>query len=224
MTQPGPIVATGFLVFGLASQASQAAARQSEVPAPEEAAVAFVDVNLIRMDREHVEASRTVLTRGGRITDIGPRSAVAIPDDAFVVQGEGRYLAPGLTDAHVHLEGDGTRFGGRARPDFGDAPLYLAYGVTTVFNLRGTPEHLDWRRRIESGEIVGPTIYTSGRFVNEPRVNGPDEVRREIADQARDGYDIIKYHEIGPGPDRPGTSVGLSLPAYRAMNELACRA
>jgi len=172
------------------------------------------------MDRERVETGRTVLTRGGRVTAIGPRSAVTVPDDAIVVQGEGRYLTPGLTDAHVHLEGDGT-LGGRARPDFGDAPLYLAYGVTTVINLRGTPEHLDWRRRIESGELVGPTIYTSGRFVNEPRVNSPDEVREEITAQARDGYDLVKFHEIGPRVDPPGTSTGLSLPAYLAMNEAA---
>lgn len=216
MTQPGPIIAGGFLVFGLALQASA----QPPAAATDEAAVAFVDVNLIRMDRERVETGRTVLTRGGRITAIGPRSAVTVPDDAIVVQGEGRYLTPGLTDAHVHLEGDGT-LGGRARPDFGDAPLYLAYGVTTVINLRGTPEHLDWRRRIESGELVGPTIYTSGRFVNEPRVNSPDEVREEITAQARDGYDLVKFHEIGPRVDPPGTRTGLSLPAYLAMNEAA---
>ena len=127
--------------------------------------------------------------------------------------------------------GDGTAFGGgAARPDFGDAPLYLAHGdaplylahgVTTVFNLRGTPEQLEWRRRSESGELVGPTIHTSGRFVNEPRVSSPEEVRDEIAARARDDYDLVKYHEILPRADRPGTRVGLSLPAYLAMNETA---
>ena len=217
MTNPGPIIAGGFLVFGLALQAS---AQPSAVATPKASTVAFVDVNLIRMDRERVETGQTVLTRGDRITTIGTRSVVKVPDDAILIQGEGRYLTPGLTDAHVHLEGDGT-LGGRARPAFGDAPLYLAYGVTTVINLRGTPDQLDWRRRIESGELVGPTIYTSGRFVNEPRVNSPDEVREEIIAQARDGYDLVKFHEIGPRVDPPGTSIGLSLPTYVAMNEAA---
>ena len=218
VTRPGPIIVGGLLVFGLALQAS---AQPPAVPTREDATFAFLDVNLIRMDRERVEAGQTVLTRGDRITAIGVRSAVMVPDDAIVIQGEGRYLTPGLTDAHVHLVGDGTRFGGAARPNFGDAPLYLAYGVTTVFNLRGTPEQIDWRRRIESGELVGPTIYTSGRFVNEPRVNSSDEVRDEITAQARDGYDLIKFHEIRPGADRSGTSTGLSLPAYLTMNETA---
>ena len=219
MTRTGPIIVGGLLVFGVVLQAS---AGQPAAAAPEEAAVAFVNVNLIRMDRERVETGRTVLTRGSRIAAIGARSAVTVPDDALVIQGEGRFLTPGLTDTHVHLVGDGTAFGGgAARPDFGDAPLYLAHGVTTVFNLRGTPEQLEWRRRIESGELVGPTIYTSGRFVNEPRVSSPEEVRDEIAAQARDGYDLVKYHEILPRADRPGTRVGLSLPAYVAMNETA---
>lgn len=218
MNRPVPILTVGFLVLGLVPQAS---ARQTSAVTPEDVPVAFLDVNLIRMDRERVETRRTVLTHGDRIIAIGTSSTVTVPDDAIVVQGGGRYLTPGLTDAHVHLEGDGTAFGTAARPDFGDAPLYLAYGITTVFNLRGTPVHLDWRRRINSGELVGPTIYTSGRFVNEPRVNSPDEVRGEIAAQARDGYDLIKYHEIGPRSDGPGTSAGLSLAAYLTMNDAA---
>jgi hypothetical protein len=32
--------------------------------------------------------------------------------------------------------------------------------------------------------------------VNEPRVDTPDEVQREIVAQVRDGYDLIKYHEV----------------------------
>ena len=111
----GPVIVGGFLVFGVVLKAS---AGQPAAAAPEEAAVAFVNVNLIRMDRERIETGRTVLARGGRIAAIGARSAVTVPDDALVIQGEGRFLTPGLTDTHVHLVGDGTAFGGgAARPD-----------------------------------------------------------------------------------------------------------
>src|SRR5215471_16491295 len=70
-------------------------------------AVAIVNVNLIRMDRERVEPGPTVIDSAGH------------------------YLVPGLTDAHVHLPGF---LPGLTREDFGDAPLYLAHGVTTVVN------------------------------------------------------------------------------------------
>jgi hypothetical protein len=98
----------------------------------------------------------------------------------------------------------------------------LAHGVTTVVNLAGAPVHLEWRRRIERGELIGPTIYTSGPFVNEPRVRTAEEVEREVRAQAREGYDLIKYHEIMYQPDpRDNTTTGLSLASYLRMNEVA---
>lgn len=75
---------------------------------------------------------------------------------------------PGLVDSHVHLE---TALA--ARPEFGGGPLFLAYGVTTVFNLRGSPEQLRWRSEIENGKIAGPNLYTEGEFINEPAENTP---------------------------------------------------
>jgi len=104
------------------------------------------------------------------------------------------------------------------RDDFGDAPIYLAYGVTTVVNLGGSPIVLEWRKRVDAGTLLGPTIYTAGPFVNEPRVNTPEEVERDIVAQAQVGYDLIKFHEL---PLR--TTTGLSLPAYRSMVETARR-
>jgi len=89
--------------------------------------------------------------------------------------------------------------------------------VTTVVNLSGSPTVLEWRKRVNAGTLLGPTIYTAGPFVNEPRVNTPDEVERDIVTQAQLGYDLIKFHEL------LGTTTGLSLPAYRRMVETARR-
>jgi imidazolonepropionase-like amidohydrolase len=177
-----------------------------------ESSVAFRNVSVIPMDRERIETGRTVLVRGDRIVAIGAAVDVSIPDDAMVVDGGGRFLLPGLTDAHVHIASTPWA---TAPPDFGVGPLYLASGITTVLNLGGTPTQLEWKRRVEAGELIGPTIYTSGMFINEPRVTTPEDVRREILDQARRGYDLIKFHELD------GTTTGLSLLAYRTMIETA---
>jgi len=165
---------------------------------------AFQNVNLITMERDGVAQRQTVVVERGRITAIGAAADVTVPADAVIVDGTGRYLLPGLTDAHVHLE---SWDGGRA--DFGDAPLYLASGITTVVNLRGTPTFLDWRRRIQSGELTGPTIYTSGEFVIGPwgpelrdasgrlvvgpNVTTPEDAEREVTAQARQRVDLIKF-------------------------------
>ena len=72
--------------------------------------------------------------------------------------------------------------------------LFIANGVTTILNLRGTPEHLELRASVEKGEVFGPTIYTAGSYVNQPFVNTPDEVERAVIEQKRAGYDFIKMH------------------------------
>src|SRR5690606_36397271 len=118
--------------------------------------------------------------------------------------------------------GDGTRVE-TSRTDFGDGPLYLAHGVTSVINMHGLPEHLDWRARVERGDLIGPTIYTAGEFVNEPRVVTPDDVEREIEAQRAAGYDLIKFREVYSRELGSLTITGLSLETYLHMNDVARR-
>ncbi len=200
-------------LVGSATGRSLAAQRASAAKQP----IAFVGVNLVAMESEQVVPDQTVVVRGDRIVALGARALVNVPAGTITIDGSGRYLAPGLTDAHTHLAAQhGVRL------DFGDAPLYLASGVTTVLNLRGNAHILDWRDRVKAGVLLGPTIYTSGEFVNEPRIVTPAEVEREVRDQARQGYDVLKYHEV-LNSDGKGfsTTVGFSLPTYRRMIEVA---
>lgn len=197
-----PVLAV--LVWALpASEAGQA---------PQPTTIAFTNVNVIPLHHEDVKQDRTVLVRGDRIVSVGSGYEVKAPSDAVVIDGAGQYLVPGLTDAHVHISGTPVM---RTRDDFCDGPIYLAYGVTTVLNLDGNPMLLDCRKRVEAGALLGPAIYTAGPFVNEPRVNTPDEVERDIVAQAQLGYDLIKYHELFR------TTTRLSLPPYRRMVETA---
>jgi Amidohydrolase family len=179
---------------------------------------AFVNINLVPMDRDGIVRSQTVIVRGTAISEISPASAITIPACAIVIDGTGRYLTPGLADMHIHLDSLV-----HARPNFGDAPLFLAYGVTTVLNLRGEPEHLAWRQRIRDGELLAPNLYTSGEFINEPRERTPEEVEHEVVTQFRAGYNVIKYHQIVDAEGRYLTTSGLSRAAYMRMNEVARR-
>lgn len=152
-------------------------------------AIAFVHASVVPMNREVVLADHTVLVRGDRIVEVGPARDVAVPGDALVIQCAGKFLVPGLADMHVHLE------------DYEDGlVLFVANGVTTVRNMWGRPEHLDWRRLIEGGEVLGPTIHTTGPITDgEPPlwegsavVTTPDEGEREVLAQVEAGYDALK--------------------------------
>src|SRR5262245_9380910 len=111
---------------------------------------AFVDVNVVPMDHDGILAHQTVVVRHGRISVCDDTRKVLVPEDALRIEGNGRYLVPGLADMHVHLH----------TPE--DALLLLANGVTTIRNMRGMPHHLAWKQKIASGEMLAPRLYTCG--------------------------------------------------------------
>jgi imidazolonepropionase-like amidohydrolase len=118
---------------------------------------AFVHVNVIPMDTERVLNNQTVIVNGDRIIALGPMDEVAVPLGAEIIEGNGAYLMPGLADMHTHLAG-------RDR-DPGHLVLYLAQGTTTVRSLGEVPNTLPWREQVKRGDLIGPTIYSSGQII-----------------------------------------------------------
>jgi hypothetical protein len=67
-------------------------------PPPPLGTVAFVDVNLVPMDRERIVPHQTVVVEGRRISAIGPVT-MQVPTQSLRVEGHGRlYLMPGPSD------------------------------------------------------------------------------------------------------------------------------
>jgi imidazolonepropionase-like amidohydrolase len=175
------------------------------VPAQSTEAV-FVDVALIPLDRDRAVQHQSVRIRNGRIAAIGPVAELPVSDSALRIDGRGKYLMPGLADMHVHL------FNSK------DLLLYLANGVTTIRNLGGygaADSILEIRGQVRAGERLGPTIYTSGNWLDgDPPyrsintvVRTPTEARAEVERQARAGYDFIKvYVTLAPDVYREITS------------------
>ena len=184
---------------------------------PIDSTYAFVNVQLIPMNQAGSIPGQTVLVHNQRIQAIGPKGEVILPPNTIIIDGTGLYLLPGLTDAHVHLD---DKIG--ARPDFGDAPLFLASGITSVLNLRGEPIHLQWKKSITLGKLLAPNLYTSSEFVNEPRIQTIQEAEAEVERHLREGYDLIKFREvIDFETHRQLTTAGMPEAAYLHLNEKA---
>jgi imidazolonepropionase-like amidohydrolase len=144
---------------------------------------AFVHVNVIPMDQEQVLSDQTVVVHQERIQAIGPAASTAVPPAARVIDAKGQFLLPGLADMHVHIY----------FPE--ELTLYVANGVTTVFNLNGQPAHLYWRKQTASGELLGPAIYSVGPTFDRSRT--AEEAVKEVDAQAAAGYDGIKiYNQV----------------------------
>jgi imidazolonepropionase-like amidohydrolase len=156
--------------------------------------VAFTNVNVIPMDKERVLENQTVLVKNGVIAEIGAR--VKIPKDAQIIDGEGKYLIPGLVDMHAHLLSDGDEYPDSIAED--ELKVMVANGVTTVRFMIGTPEQLILRARSASGEIIAPTIYSASPHLtgreqgNDFVVNTPEEAREAVRKSKAVGYDFIK--------------------------------
>ena len=92
---------------------------------------------------------------GDRIVSVGRRSA---PPGCRVVDVGGKFVIPGLWDAHVHpMPWD------RIFP-----PLFLANGVTGVRDMWGFPYVHEFRRRVDRGELAGPRILLSSNIIDGP--------------------------------------------------------
>ena len=161
--------------------------------------VAFVDVNVVPMDRERVLAHQTVIVRNGLIDVIGDTKRVKIPKDAQRIDGAGKFLIPGLADMHVHLFTDDEFPDALAEDEF---TIMIAHGVTTIRLMTGTPEQLILRRRSANQEILAPTIYaTSPQFTGRKSSNAhvvttEVDARAAVARSKQDGLRLHQGHDI----------------------------
>jgi len=150
------------------------------------------DVTVVDLESRRTLPGRSVQVDGGRITRVFDHVADrAEPDrtnrstdrvagaDAVeeILDCGGRYLLPGLTDAHVHLRAvphvgphsDASIQPERSAPAIEDlVPVlhgYLFCGVTSLFDA-GNFSTL-WRLRDEerAGRVLSPRIYCAGPFV-----------------------------------------------------------
>ena len=120
-----------------------------------------------------------VVIRGDTIVDIGPGDRVPVPAGSTVHDVRGKWIVPGLVDAHVHFFQSGGLY---TRPDVIDlrrirpyaveiaelrehlpATLerYVASGVTSVVDLAGPDWVLDLRR-LASNLPAAPRLSISG--------------------------------------------------------------
>ncbi len=151
----------------------------------------------------------SVVIESGRIAAILP-SGSATPRGLKRIDARGKFLIPGLTDAHVHLISTDLatlylamlKLDLPTSTDTQDAVLpYLAHGVTQVFNLQATPGGFAQKTEIASGKVLGPTILSAAMIDGDPPnwpvgmtriARTPEEGRAQVRKAAAEGYQLIK--------------------------------
>ncbi len=152
--------------------------------------VAITNANVVDVSGGTILRDMTVLVTDGTITAVQKTAERAISPGVRIVDVGGKFLCPGLWDMHVHWY------------DEKRLPLFIANGVTGIRQLFGMPLHLQWRTRVEKGELLGPRQYVSSPIVDgsPPRwptsigVGNAEDARRAVREIKANGYDSVKSY------------------------------
>lgn len=147
------------------------------------------EVNLVDVMTGTIRRNASVLVRDGKIDWIGDDVDIADLNGIVRIDGGNRYLAPGLTDMHVHTHDDS------------DYLLHLAFGVTSIREMNGWPWRLERRRMVEAGKLLAPNMFITSRILNSSDFGGyaialdnEEQARAAVREAVSDGYDAIKTH------------------------------
>jgi imidazolonepropionase-like amidohydrolase len=82
-----------------------------------EGLTAIVGAHVVHPERESgpaVDPDQTVIIAGDRIVAVGPARTTRVPRGATRIEAKGKWIVPGLVDAHVHFFQSGNLY---TRPD-----------------------------------------------------------------------------------------------------------
>jgi imidazolonepropionase-like amidohydrolase len=176
-----------------------------------------------------VRSGMTLVLRDGRIESIAASPA---PAGVRAVDVRGRYLVPGLVDAHTHIA------------SFAAARLALESGVTTVRS-SGVSNYFDvgFRELVKKGAFAGPDMLAAGyhvrprladeAFVDHPAlfelmagVDTADKVRQAVRANLSQGVDWIKVlatERAGTADTDPRKQVYTEAELKAAVDEAAAK-
>lgn len=144
--------------------------------------MALRGATMIDPSLDHSVEDAVIIIRDGRIEAAGPATSTPVPDGANIVDVTGRWITPGLIDAHVHFSQSGSLY---TRPDGLDLRgvrsyqedratstkelaitlrRYLASGVTSVVDAGGPASNFSIRNNASNYApqvaLAGPLLAT----------------------------------------------------------------
>ncbi|MCB1581693.1 MAG: amidohydrolase family protein [Xanthomonadales bacterium] len=160
--------------------------------------IALTDVTLVPMTAGFpVLEHQNVLIENGQFIMINDSPAFQIPDGSIKLDGRGLFMAPGMSEMHLHISVGNQKAAEQA------GLLLIANGITTALNT-GNSFAIDvpeLSRKFVDGELIGPTMY-SGQVAYGPNDNGgtqhtvssPEEATAYAQLLKNSGFDFIKVY------------------------------
>ena len=155
---------------------------------------------------DQVVRNRGMLVRGGVFQVVNGEVAAADTQGARVITlSDSDYVLPGLFDVHAHYNMTLGPNGVRSDEYTYNPLIFLANGVTSTFPAgEYDPEGMmETRKRIDSGQQVGPRLYNSGPYYGTARRGWnqnwtADDIYRDVDYWAAQGVRGFKAKGISP--------------------------
>jgi Tol biopolymer transport system component len=152
---------------------------QKDIPV---AKILLQNARIITMKGDEVIERGDVLIENARIKQVGAAGSISVDGSVQKMDLNGKTIMPGFVDTHAHV----WPAWGIHKTQVWVYAANLAYGVTTTRDPQtATTDVLTYSDMVETGEIIGPRIYSTGPGVGYWAYNLKD------ADQAKD---ILKQY------------------------------
>ncbi len=114
---------------------------------------------IITMKGDEVLAKGDILIENARIKAVAPSGKIKPPAGTVVMDMSGKTIMPGFVDTHAHMWPNW----GLHKNQIWIYMANLAYGVTTTRDPQtATTDVLTYADMVESGDMIGPRIYSTG--------------------------------------------------------------
>ena len=152
---------------------------QKDVP---QGKILLQNARIVTMKGDEVIESGDVLIENARIKQVGAAGSIAVDGSVQKIDLKGKTIVPGFVDTHSHM----WPAWGIHKNQVWMYAANLAYGVTTTRDPQtATTDVLTYGDMVETGQIIGPRIYSTGPGVGFWAYNIKD------FDQAKD---ILKQY------------------------------
>ncbi|MBO0727159.1 MAG: amidohydrolase family protein, partial [Blastocatellia bacterium] len=160
--------------------------------------VALTGARVITMKGDEVIEKGDIIITDNRITEIRPSSKgkSGLPAGAKVIDVSGKTIIPGFVDVHAHMWPPRDAH----QTQVWQYLANLAYGVTTTRDPQSaTTDVYAYADLVETGEIVGPRIYTTGPGVFDRSGLDDKDATRNYVKRYREAYqtDTLKEYVAG---------------------------
>lgn len=169
---------------------------------------AIKNVSVVDVHTGKLLENQTVVWKEGKIISVLPSNKTVLPADAIVIDGQGKYLLPGLIDTHIHFFQSAGLY---TRPDGFDftkifpyekdqqwikdnhantMKRYIATGVTSVVDVGGPLSNFQVRDSINP-KLIAPHTIVTGPLISTygpPNLDKADPpiIKANNAEEARE--------------------------------------